>query len=261
MPAGPSPTDAPRSGTQSVERAIAVLECFATSSRSLGLSEIARQVGLTPSTTHRLLRALVNARYVEQDSTSELYNLGVGAAVLGQRALEHSGYHLARPTLEALAASTGESASLGIRSGDEVVVMERATSHALLRFDHPAGAEIAMHASAMGKVLLAFSDRSIDSTVRGLGRLHRFTEHTVTDPDDLAAELDAVRTQGYAANVEERHIGVCGLAAPVRATSGAVFAAVGLQCPSVRLTDANRLELVPLVQAAALEVATLIMRP
>ena len=118
----------PRSGTQSIERAVALLEFVGASERSLGLSEIARAVGLTPSTTHRLLRALVVAGYVEQEPTTEQYRLGLGIAVLGQRALEHAGYHVAQPVLDDLSARTGESVTLGIRRGNEVVVIERAAS-------------------------------------------------------------------------------------------------------------------------------------
>lgn len=257
--AGDGPTP-PRSGTQSIERAIALLECVAASERSLGLTEIAREVGLTPSTTHRLLRALVHAGYVEQEPTGEQYRLGMGIAVLGQRALEHAGYHVARPVLDELSERTGESVSLGIRRGHEVVVIERATSASPLRFDHPTGAEIAMHASAMGKVLLAFAERSIDREVAALGNLDRFTERTITAPDAVVAELTSIRERGWATNVEERHVGVCGIAAPVRTRRGPAHAAVGLQGPSVRLTDRRQAELAPLVIAAADEVAALVIR-
>ena len=250
----------PRSGTQSIERAVALLECVGTSERSLGLSEIARAVGLTPSTTHRLLRALVVAGYVEQEPTTEQYRLGLGIAVLGQRALEHAGYHVAKPVLDHLSARTGESVSLGIRRADEVVVIEQAASASALRFEHPAGAEIAMHASAMGKVLLANSARSIEREVALLATFDRFTERTVTAPADVVAELTAIRKRGWATNVEERHVGVCGIAAPVLARSGAAHAAIGLQGPSVRLTRDRLRELAPLVTAAADEVAAIVIR-
>ena len=210
----------PRSGTQSIERAVALLECVGASERSLGLSEIARAVGLTPSTTHRLLRALVVAGYVEQEPTTEQYRLGLGIAVLGQRALEHAGYRVAKPVLDGLSAWTGESVSLGIRRGNEVVVIEQAASASPLRFDHPAGAELALHASAMGKVMLANAARSIEREVALLATFDRFTDRTITSPDAVVAELTAVRDRGWATNVEERHLGVCGIAAPILARSG-----------------------------------------
>ena len=236
-PRSNEPADAPpRSGTQSIERAFSVLECLAASARPLGLTDIARAVDLNPSTTHRLIRALVVAGYVEQEPNSDHYQLGIGIAVIGQRALEHSGYHLARPILDDLSERTGESVSLGIRRGEEVVVIEQATSAAPLRFDHPTGAEIAMHASAMGKALLAFSvddarpDRCGARTVRPLHRSDPHHDRAV-DPG-----TPNVRDRGYATNIEERHIGVCGIAAPVRSQSGTAHAAVGIQGPSVRLT-------------------------
>ncbi len=257
--ASTDPPGTPRSGTQSVERAIAVLECFAGSERSLGLTEIARAVELTPSTVHRLLRALIAAGYVEQDTT-EHYRLGVGIAVLGQRALEQSGYSLARPVLERLSLTTGESASLGIRRGSEVVVIERTSGPAGLRFDHQTGAEIAMHASAMGKVLMAFSGESIEVEVDGLGAPTPFTDNTLASSADLATALHEIAQRGWATNIEERYVGVCGIAAPVRSLGGVAHAAIGLQGPSVRLTAERIDELAPLVVAAAVDVAALVIR-
>lgn len=260
-PPSSEPAEAtPRSGTQSIERAFSVLECLAASARPLGLTDIARTVGLTTSTTHRLIRALVAAGYVEQDPTTEQYQLGIGIAVIGQRALEHSGYHLARPVLDDLRERTGESVSLGVRRGGEVVVIEQATSSSPLRFDHPAGAEIAMHASAMGKALLAFSPSPPARSAAELGQLERFTERTHTTSEQLADDLEAVLERGYATNLEERHVGVCGIAAPVRAQSGWAHAAVGIQGPSVRLTATRIDELAPLVVKAAGDIAALVIR-
>jgi IclR family acetate operon transcriptional repressor len=249
-----------RSGTQSIERAIAVLECLRLSDRSLALSEIARDVELTPSTVHRLLRALVKAGYVEQDHSTEHYRLGIGIAVLGQRAIENSGYQLARPILAALSEQSGESASLAIRRGAEVVVIDRVMGPAPLRFDHPTGAELAAYASAMGKALLAFSTTTIETEVGQIPSLERFTEHTITNREALTAELAETAARGYAINTEERYPGVSAVAAPVLSTSGRAHSAIGLQGPSVRLTPARLEELAPLVQNAATQVASLVIR-
>ena len=102
-----------RPGTQAVERAIAIMHCFREDAKPLGVSEIARSVGLNISTAHRLMRALVTAGFLEQDPVTERYRLGIEIAVLGQRALEQAGYHLAKPVLSRLADATGESVSLG----------------------------------------------------------------------------------------------------------------------------------------------------
>ena len=117
-----------------------------------------------------------------------------------------------------------------------------------------------MHASAMGKVLLAYAARSIEREVALLATFDRFTDRTITAADDVVAELTAIRDRGWATNVEERHVGVCGIAAPVRPRSGVAHAAIGVQGPSVRLTVDRLHELAPLVTAAADEVAALVIR-
>jgi IclR family transcriptional regulator, acetate operon repressor len=260
MPTSARDKETARSGTQSIERAIAVLECLRLSDRSLSLSEIAHEAGLTVSTTHRLLRAFVKAGYVEQDHSTERYRLGIGIAVLGQRAIESSGYQLARPILATLSERSGESASLAVRRGAEVVVIDRVMGPAPLRFDHPTGAELAAYASAMGKALLAYSTSTTDAEVAQIHSLEQFTERTITDRDALAAELTATAARGYAVNIEERYDGVSGIAAPVLSASGRAHAAVGLQGPSIRLTPTRLEELAPLVQSAATEVASLVIR-
>jgi DNA-binding IclR family transcriptional regulator len=249
-----------RPGTQAVERAIAILECFRGDAVALGITDIARSVGLNISTAHRLMRALVAAGFMEQDPTSERYHLGTEIAVLGQRALEQLGYDLAKPVLTELARLTGESASLGVRRGQEVVVIEIAASAQPLRFDHPSGAEIPLHASGMGKVLLAFSGMTPADAVGGLRGLPVFTNRTISVRADLIDALTRIRHDGYALNVEERYQGVNGVAAPVLGPSGIARAAVGVQGPSLRLTPERLQEIAPMVQQAAHQLSTRSLR-
>lgn len=249
-----------RPGTQAVERAIAIIECFREDPKPLGISEIARAVGLNISTAHRLMRALVTAGFMEQDPTTERYRLGIEIAVLGQRALEQAGYHLAKPVLSRLADATGESVSLGVRRNYEVVVLERVSSPQPLRFDHPSGAELHMHASGMGKVMLAFGEIAPEAAVAQLKELSRFTEHTVATLDGLLQMLLEARRRGYATNLEERYLGVNGVAAPVLGPQGIARAAVGVQGPSMRMTAERIEEIAPMVRAAADEIAALALR-
>lgn len=239
---------------------MAILNCFRREPHALGITEIARAVGLNVSTAHRLVRALCNGGYMEQEPSSERYRLGFAIAILGQRALEQSGYHLAQPILARLSATTGESASLGIRRGDEVVVIERAASGQPLRFDHATGAEIQLHASAMGKVLLAFSLGTAKEIAASQPHMTRYTPHTITSRAALVAELTAIRLQGYAMNREERYEGVSGIAAPVLAADGSAHAAVAIQGPSLRLTSKRLDQLSAVVREAADEIGLLVLR-
>lgn len=244
-----------RPGTQAVERAIAILECFRGDVELLGISEIARAVGLNVSTAHRLMRALVAAGFMEQDPMSERYRLGSEVAVLGQRALSQRGYDLAKPVLAELASSTGESVSMALRRGQEAVVIEAAASAQRLRFDHPVGAELPLHASGMGKVLLAFSGLSADETVAGLRGLPMYTAKTITQRAALIDELRRIRKQGYALNEEEREAGVSGVAVPVLGPNSVARAAVGVQGPSMRMSHDRLLEILPTLHRASQQLA------
>jgi DNA-binding IclR family transcriptional regulator len=244
-----------KSSAQTVERAIAILDLFREDHVSLGVTSIARHTGLNLTTAHRLVRTLVQEHFMEQDPENEQYRLGPALAVLGRRAVESSGLDRARPTADRLSAATGESVSVGVRASRGVMVVLQSSSRHALRFEHPAGGAIDLHASAMGKVLLAFGEAAPRSAIDELGRLPRFTSSTITTRAALLAELEQVRLDGFAANHEERYEGVCGVAAPVLDTIGVARFAIGIQGPSVRLTDQRLLELGPVLVRTAREVA------
>jgi IclR family transcriptional regulator, acetate operon repressor len=247
-----------RAGAQSVERALAILSLFRTGPAELGITEIARTTGLNLSTAHRIVRALCAAHFMEQDHETERYGLGPALFVLGQRALDGSGFSAAVPVLSRLATTTGESATLGIRRGNEIVVVLTSASQQRLRFEHQTGAGIGLHASAMGKSVLAFSAASPGEEVNQLCPLERYTAATITDPTRLIDELERVREQGYAVNHEERYEGVSAVGAPVLERSGVAGAAIGLQGPTARMQAGGFDHLGTEVRAAADEVAQLI---
>jgi IclR family transcriptional regulator, acetate operon repressor len=229
-----------------VERALDVLRCFETAGGDLGVTEIAHRTGLSVSTAHRLTRALCAGGLLVQDPRTERYQLGPILVVLGRRAEDRLGYARALPSLESLADKTGESVNLGIRSGSEVLVVLDVASPQPLRFAQAPGSRVAIHASAMGKCLLAFAPDPAAS-VRGLGELTRFTDRTLADPTELEADLAAIRRRGWALNDEERNLGVRALAAPVLDGNGTAVAAVAVQGPALRLSDARLDELAALL--------------
>lgn len=245
---------APRSGTQAVERAMAVLRVLEDGPPTLPLTDLARRTGLSPSTTHRLLRALCDAGLLRQDPDSDRYGLGPHLVVLGERAAASLGLAGARQLLDDLARQSGESVNLGLRDGDEVLVLMGVASTQRLRFDQEAGTRVPIHASAMGKVLLAF-DPAGEAALRALPHLGRLTEATITSRTALRAELDEVRRRGWALNDQEREPGVRTVAAPVLAGDGSARAAVAVQGPAVRVTDDRVEALAELVRAAAAKIA------
>jgi IclR family acetate operon transcriptional repressor len=241
----------PRTGAQAVERAMAILRCFEDGEDDLGISEIANRTGLRVSTAHRIVRALCGGGLMDQDRRTDRYRLGRTLVLLGQRAASQLGLEAARPAIERLAEATGESASLGARQGDELVVVVVASSAQRLRFDHEQGGRIGLHASGMGQAVLAHSTRDVSRAVPDTMELTRYTAHTVTDRGALVAELTAVRERGYAVNDQGRWEGVVGVAAPLLGRDGLARAAVGVQGPSSRLTP----DVVPGVAAEVLKAA------
>lgn len=249
----------PRSGTQSVDRALAILRSFEDASGDLGVTELAQRSGLSVSTAHRLTRALCTAGLLRQEPRTERYQLGPALVVLGRRAEEQLGYTRALPVLQELSSQSGESVNLGIRSGDDVLVVLDVASDQPLRFDQVAGTRVPIHTSAMGKCLLAFS-ADPSTAVSGLPRLARVTKRTITTRTALLAELERTRGQGWAMNDEERHPGVRAVAAPVLGPDGVAFAAIAVQGPAVRVDEAHLEGLAGLVRAATATVAPLLTR-
>jgi IclR family acetate operon transcriptional repressor len=239
---GPEATAEGPSGAQAVERALALLGCFEEADE-LRLTDLARRTGLRPSTAYRILRALCRNGYVAQDPGSERYRLGVRTALLGRRAAGALGLDAAQPVLDALAVATGESTALGIGDGTaapgHVVMALVASSPQRLRFDHIAGDRVRAHASAIGKVLLAFAGDDPADVAARLGALERYTDRTIVEPAALAAELGRVRRRGYAVNHAERYDAVVAVAAPVLDAGGRARAGVGIQGPATRLTTAR----------------------
>ena len=246
-----------RTGAQAVERAMAILRCFDDADDDLGISEIAKRTGLRVSTAHRIVRALCGGGLMDQDRRSDRYRLGRTLVLLGLRAASQLGLESARPVLERLAEATGESASLGARQGDELVVVLVASSAQRLRFDHEQGGRIGLHASAMGKAVLAHATRDLARAVPEGLALERYTDHSVTDRDELLADLAATRERGYAINDQGRFDGVIGIGAPLIGRDGLAHAAVGVQGPISRLTPDVVPHVADQVRSAAEELAGL----
>jgi IclR family acetate operon transcriptional repressor len=246
----------PRSGAQSVERALALLRHVEGAEGGLGITELARRTGLSASTGHRLARALVDEGLLVQYPDSERYQLGPALIALGRKAEGRLGYEKALPLLEDLAETSGESVNLGVRAGNDVRVVLGVRSRHPLRFDQAPGSRVPLHVSAMGKCLLAHGG-DLDRQLAQLGELTEATSRTITDRTRLRAELEQVRRRGWALNDEERNLGVRAIAAPVPGTTQPL-GAVAIQGPVFRLTDDRLPELASLLAETTKRIAPLI---
>jgi DNA-binding IclR family transcriptional regulator len=234
------------------------LQCFTTGPTERGISELATALQLGPSTVHRIVRALCEGGLLAQDPNTERYHLGPTTALLGQLAVEQFGFALARSELEQLAGETGESVNLGVRQSDFVVTLLAAASSEPLRVDQQPGTRVPVHASAMGKAMLAFGTDGLGETVAALTPLERLTKNTITSKRRLTAELAVVRTKGFAVNDEERNVGVRAIAAPVLDHDGTARAAIAIQGPSVRMAEGRTEAISRAAIATASRVARLV---
>ncbi len=235
---------------KSVDRAM-VLMAHLSGREDATLGALAHDLGEAPSTLYRVLTTLQRHGMVEADETAQTWHVGSGAFRIGSAFLRRTSLiDRSRPALRRLMAASGETANLGILDGDEVLFVSQVETHAPIRAFFPPGTRASLHASGIGKVLLAGMDApGIDRILRA--GLARFTDHTLTDPDRLRANLDAVRDRGIAIDDEERNEGMRCIAAPVRNLHGEVIAGLSVSGPISRVTRGRVAELKAMVVAAA----------
>jgi IclR family transcriptional regulator, KDG regulon repressor len=228
-------------GLSSVRNAARLLKEFRSREPEIGVSELARRLGLGKSTVHRLLTTLVGEGLIERDPRTGGYRLGLVVFELGEAVRVHLDLHAAAgPVLASLREQTGESSQVGVLDGHEVVYVDRLESSQSLRLFTETGRRVPVHCTSSGKVLLAALDPAGLARVLATAPLDRLTDQTITDPAGFAAELDRVRRRGWAEAVNERELGVASVAAPVRDARGTVIAAISIGAPTVRLGKLQR---------------------
>lgn len=245
-------------GTQAISRAFAVLNIFRDEGGDLGVVQLAERLGLTLSTTHRIARALVAEGYLAQDEGRERYRLGPQSLLLGQAAQRAMGIEVARPIIRRLAESTQESVNLGLLDHHHAIVIQRIESPQPLRFSMEVGTRIELHATSMGKALLAFNDE-LSEYLDNLGDdLVQLTHKTHATQASLRKDIKQIRRRGWSTDDEESMLGVRCVAAPVRDASGQARAAVAVQAPAVRMPAKRFGQLGPEVCRAADELSLLL---
>ena len=241
---------ADRSGSgsvQSVERAFGLLELLvADDGAPQGLTQLASASGLPLPTVHRLMSTLTASGYVRREKSR--YSLGPRLVRLGEAASRSFGVW-ARPSLRKLVELTGETANLAMLDGDSVVYVAQAPSpHSMRMFTEP-GRRVLPHCTGVGKALLAELSPEAARAVLIRAGMPAQTDHTITDPDTMLAELAKIREQGYALDDNEQEIGVRCVATAVPGAPGHV--AISVSGPQARIGESVIAKMVPILKSVA----------
>ncbi|MEM7723920.1 MAG: HTH-type transcriptional regulator BhcR [Pseudomonadota bacterium] len=240
---------------KSLDRAIDVLAHLSNLS-GVTLSELARDLGQSPATVYRVLVTLEARGLVECQADSQLWYVGSEAFVIGARYLRRTSLvDRAAPILRHLMSETGETANLAVPRDGSVVFVSQAECHHSIRAFFPPGSASPMHASGIGKALLAeLGPGAVERLIRD-GGLEMFTTYTITDPMLLAEELERTRARGFAIDDQEKNLGMRCIAAPILNWSGDAVAGLSISGPIARIGDADIPTLARAVMQAAKELS------
>lgn len=219
-------------GTQAVDRATSLLIAILNSSKPPLLSELSRQLGLPKSTTSRMLGALERQGLIRRDRDGAYLGGDVLMRFASTQNQDSTLVNKMRPVLESLAAKTSESVNLAVPGNNELKLIDQVDGQYLLGATNWVGRHVPYHASALGKVLLAFGAAQIPT-----GTLQSKTNRTITSRAVLSKELDKVRKLGFAIIDSELEDGLVAVAAPVYGPTGLVVAAISISGPDARITN------------------------
>jgi len=222
--------------SQSLERGLAILGCFTPSRPVLGIADIADELGMSRSTTHRYVITLVALGYLEQGA-SRKYRLGLRVTDLGMSALNSTGLREhAHPYLEELRQRTSYTTSLGVLDGAEVLYVDRVRSfrrgQSKIDLNLHVGSRVPAYCSSMGKLLLANLPEGEQRDLIASMKLAKHGPNTVTSKKALREELEEIGAAGFAVDDQELAADLYAIAAPVRNESREVVAAVNLAAHS-----------------------------
>lgn len=236
---------------KSVDLALRVMESLRDADSERGVTELAKQFGVSKATVYRTLATLERRRYVSQNPASGRYRLGPTLRRFSQVTLDQVDLPAeAMPYMEGLRDRTGEAVHLAVLDADCALYVSKAEGLRPVQVVSSIGERCPAHCVSTGKVLLAYADESyVDGLIfRGLTR---YNERTNASSGPLKEELKKIRKIGYAINRGEWREEVSGVAAPITTGDGQVIAAMGVCVPSVRLDEEALASFTPFVVEAA----------
>ena len=240
---------------QSLKRALTLLQRLAEAPQGMQLTELSYQLGMPAATVHRLLATFEEFDFVDQDDDQGLWHIGLNAFTVGNAFLKRRDFAaIARPHMHALVDQCGETVNLGVVDDGEVVFIGQVETLEVMRMIARLGSRSPIHASGVGKALLAgMAERQVEQILERRG-LPRFTERTIDNPTALREELETTRRRGYALDDEEHAVGLRCVAAAIFDENAQALAAISLSGPKARMVDERLGELGEAVRRTAEEI-------
>lgn len=237
-----------------VTKALQVLQAFSYEQPVLGVSELARKLGMGKSSVHRVLSTLAEQGFVTK-TDGDRYRLGLKLHELGQLVVSSLELRqVAHAPLERLHNETGETVHVAVLEGVDAMYVHRIESQSTLRTFSRVGRRVPAHTTSSGKCLLAFGEPSaVDGVVQA--GLKRIGPRSITDERAFREALTKVRANGYVVSVEENERGVVSIGAPVFGHDGSCIAAVSMAGPLIRVSTDQVPRLTRMVRRCALDVS------
>ncbi|WP_366924349.1 IclR family transcriptional regulator [Metallumcola ferriviriculae] len=241
---------------KSIDKALDVLEILADEKRPIGVTELSKLLVVNKSTLHGTLNTLLNRGYVEQDSESGKYLLGISILGIANAALQNLDLrNKAKPVLKKLSDRHNETVHMVVLRQGEVVYIEKQESVQSIRIHTEIGTRLPAHCTGVGKVLLAWMEPEERKKIFRSYGFPKFTLNTITDEETMERHLAEVRSKGHAIDNEEIEEGLRCVAAPIRDYSGKVIAGISIAGPSLRMPLTKLEEMSDSVTEAALEIS------
>lgn len=258
MPAAKPPKDSEYLST--LERGLRVLRAFDATHPEMQLSEVALITGLNPAVARRCLNTLVQLGYIAQYGRKFLLRpevLSFGTSYLSSMNVDQ----IVLPPLQQLRDSTGDSSSMAVLSGDDILYVAHVSTNRRIRLGASVGTRFPLHATSMGKVLLAFQDAGLIDAYLDRATMTRFTERTVTTRAALEERLATTRSTGYDSALDELDYGLVSVAVPVFDGDRRIVAAINCSTSTTRISQDELVRTrLPLLRDAANQIGSALQR-
>jgi len=223
----------------SVEKAFKILDCFSPTIAELGVTEIAQKMETNKSAVYRMLATMVALDVIQQNPENDKYRLGLKLFELGQRVSINKNFiNKAKPFMEELVKRADETAHLAIYKNQKVYFLDKVEGPHDLQINTQIGSKKQLYCTGLGKIMLAFGEPNYKTVIKNL-TLEAITNNTITNKTKLHLEIDRIKKEGFALDMEENEVGLICVAVPVFNSNGKFIAAISNSGPTARFNEAK----------------------